>query len=162
MYGLKYFYEERRELIRKVNLLQSQLRVEGESDRNEFTTNEKVPNRFEQNQESDIKSQQITQQHPTITTATPTTEQITPTSNTEEHLPDTKEQLDETTDEFRRNSVRNAFLHAWTGYKTYAWGHDEVRPLTNDVSCDDIMMSLILFSSQETTLEILLQQLLIV
>ncbi|KAG2392956.1 hypothetical protein C9374_009533 [Naegleria lovaniensis] len=40
--------------------------------------------------------------------------------------------MDESTDEFRRNAVKNAFLHAWRGYETYAWGHDEVRPLTND------------------------------
>ncbi|HEX6880608.1 MAG TPA: glycoside hydrolase family 47 protein [Terriglobales bacterium] len=27
-------------------------------------------------------------------------------------------------------SVRQEFLHAWNGYKQYAWGHDELRPLT--------------------------------
>lgn len=26
--------------------------------------------------------------------------------------------------------VRQEFLHAWTGYKQYAWGHDELRPLS--------------------------------
>jgi len=26
--------------------------------------------------------------------------------------------------------VRQDFLHAWDGYKQYAWGHDELRPLT--------------------------------
>lgn len=26
--------------------------------------------------------------------------------------------------------VRQEFLHAWTGYKRYAWGHDELQPLT--------------------------------
>jgi mannosidase alpha-like ER degradation enhancer 2 len=26
--------------------------------------------------------------------------------------------------------VRQEFLHAWHGYKQYAWGHDELRPLT--------------------------------
>ena len=26
--------------------------------------------------------------------------------------------------------VRQEFLHAWDGYKQYAWGHDELRPLT--------------------------------
>ncbi len=26
--------------------------------------------------------------------------------------------------------VREAFLHAWNGYRAYAWGHDELRPLT--------------------------------
>ncbi|MGH9794746.1 MAG: glycoside hydrolase family 47 protein [Candidatus Acidiferrales bacterium] len=26
--------------------------------------------------------------------------------------------------------VRREFLHAWNGYKRYAWGHDELRPLS--------------------------------
>ncbi|HEX7572576.1 MAG TPA: glycoside hydrolase family 47 protein, partial [Bacteroidota bacterium] len=26
--------------------------------------------------------------------------------------------------------VRAEFLHAWHGYKTYAWGHDELKPLS--------------------------------
>ncbi|MEP6708289.1 MAG: glycoside hydrolase family 47 protein [Pyrinomonadaceae bacterium] len=26
--------------------------------------------------------------------------------------------------------VKAEFLHAWTGYKKYAWGHDDLRPLT--------------------------------
>jgi len=26
--------------------------------------------------------------------------------------------------------VRDEFLHAWTGYRQYAWGHDELRPLS--------------------------------
>lgn len=26
--------------------------------------------------------------------------------------------------------VRQEFLHAWNGYKKYAWGHDELRPLS--------------------------------
>lgn len=26
--------------------------------------------------------------------------------------------------------VRSEFLHAWRGYKKYAWGHDDLRPLT--------------------------------
>jgi mannosidase alpha-like ER degradation enhancer 2 len=28
------------------------------------------------------------------------------------------------------NRVRQEFLHAWNGYKTYAWGHDELRPIS--------------------------------
>jgi mannosidase alpha-like ER degradation enhancer 2 len=28
------------------------------------------------------------------------------------------------------NQIREEFLHAWNGYKQYAWGHDEFRPLT--------------------------------
>jgi mannosidase alpha-like ER degradation enhancer 2 len=26
--------------------------------------------------------------------------------------------------------VRAEFLHAWSGYRQYAWGHDELRPLS--------------------------------
>src|SRR5688500_7789376 len=26
--------------------------------------------------------------------------------------------------------VKAEFVHAWTGYKKYAWGHDDLRPLT--------------------------------
>lgn len=28
------------------------------------------------------------------------------------------------------NEVRAEFLHAWRGYKKYAWGHDDLKPLT--------------------------------
>ena len=28
------------------------------------------------------------------------------------------------------NEVRSEFLHAWNGYKKYAWGHDDLRPLS--------------------------------
>jgi glycosyl hydrolase family 47 len=28
--------------------------------------------------------------------------------------------------------VKAEFLHAWNGYKQYAWGHDELRPLSRD------------------------------
>lgn len=30
----------------------------------------------------------------------------------------------------RQEWVKRAFLHAWGGYKSQAWGHDEVKPLT--------------------------------
>ena len=26
--------------------------------------------------------------------------------------------------------VREEFQHAWSGYKKYAWGHDELKPLS--------------------------------
>ncbi|MDQ6652872.1 MAG: glycoside hydrolase family 47 protein, partial [Acidobacteriota bacterium] len=26
--------------------------------------------------------------------------------------------------------VRSEFLHAWRGYKKYAWGHDDLKPLS--------------------------------
>ena len=28
------------------------------------------------------------------------------------------------------SEVRSEFLHAWTGYKKYAWGHDDLKPLS--------------------------------
>ncbi|RIB24404.1 Glycoside Hydrolase Family 47 protein [Gigaspora rosea] len=44
--------------------------------------------------------------------------------------------LDETAEEkhlreSRRDSIKNGFLHAWNGYTRYAWGYDELLPLTN-------------------------------
>jgi mannosidase alpha-like ER degradation enhancer 2 len=30
------------------------------------------------------------------------------------------------------NRVRQEFLHAWNGYKQYAWGHDELKPLSKN------------------------------
>lgn len=32
-------------------------------------------------------------------------------------------------DDDMAGKVRQEFLHAWNGYKQYAWGHDELRPL---------------------------------
>ena len=34
------------------------------------------------------------------------------------------------TDAEMADRVRQEFLHAWEGYKKYAWGHDELRPLS--------------------------------
>lgn len=34
----------------------------------------------------------------------------------------------------RQDWVKRAFLHAWGGYKSKAWGHDEVRPVTGHSS----------------------------
>src|SRR2546423_3674652 len=31
--------------------------------------------------------------------------------------------------------VRTEFLHAWSGYKKYCWGHDDLKPLTK--TCHD-------------------------
>ncbi len=28
------------------------------------------------------------------------------------------------------NQVKSEFLHAWSGYKKYAWGHDDLKPLS--------------------------------
>ncbi|CAO3667608.1 unnamed protein product [Umbelopsis ramanniana] len=33
--------------------------------------------------------------------------------------------------EYRQQAVKNAFNHTWTGYKKYAFKHDEVKPNTN-------------------------------
>src|SRR5437899_2478074 len=30
----------------------------------------------------------------------------------------------------RAREVRTEFLHAWNGYKKYAWGHDDLKPLS--------------------------------
>ncbi|KAJ2886711.1 hypothetical protein FB639_001526 [Coemansia asiatica] len=35
------------------------------------------------------------------------------------------------TDKERREAVRSAMQHAWEGYRQYAFGHDELRPVTN-------------------------------
>src|SRR6478672_7463356 len=32
-------------------------------------------------------------------------------------------------------SVKSEFLHAWTGYKKYCWGHDDLRPISR--TCRD-------------------------
>ena len=37
---------------------------------------------------------------------------------------------DSTTDTEMAERVRQEFLHAWTGYKQYAWGHDALKPLS--------------------------------
>ena len=29
------------------------------------------------------------------------------------------------------NHVRREYLHAWNGYRKYAWGHDELKPLSH-------------------------------
>jgi mannosyl-oligosaccharide alpha-1,2-mannosidase len=33
--------------------------------------------------------------------------------------------------ELRKEAVKEAFVHTWKGYKKFAWGKDELRPLTN-------------------------------
>lgn len=37
---------------------------------------------------------------------------------------------DDRTDAEMADRVRQEFLHAWTGYKRYAWGHDALKPLS--------------------------------
>jgi mannosyl-oligosaccharide alpha-1,2-mannosidase len=31
----------------------------------------------------------------------------------------------------RAEMVKDAFMHAWGGYSSYAYGHDELQPITN-------------------------------
>ncbi|CAG8758532.1 8378_t:CDS:1, partial [Acaulospora morrowiae] len=31
----------------------------------------------------------------------------------------------------RAESIKKAFLHSYNGYRKYAWGHDELRPVSN-------------------------------
>lgn len=31
---------------------------------------------------------------------------------------------------FKQEAVVGAFKHAWKGYRTYAWGHDHLKPIT--------------------------------
>lgn len=38
---------------------------------------------------------------------------------------------DATTDEYRATMVKEAFQHAWRGYSRFAYGHDELQPMTN-------------------------------
>lgn len=34
----------------------------------------------------------------------------------------------------RQEAVRDAFRHAWKGYREHAWGHDELRPVSKSYS----------------------------
>src|SRR5262245_18420207 len=36
----------------------------------------------------------------------------------------------QTSDAATANQVKQEFLHAWNSYKQYAWGHDELKPLS--------------------------------
>lgn len=33
--------------------------------------------------------------------------------------------------DYRADMIKDAFKHAWNGYTTFAYGHDELRPITN-------------------------------
>lgn len=46
-------------------------------------------------------------------------------------LPHTTRQL---TSDYRADEVKAAFKHAWAGYSKYAYGHDELLPVTNSFS----------------------------
>src|SRR5512140_3251059 len=47
-------------------------------------------------------------------------------------LPQTAYPQADTSSAALADSIRGEFLHAWNGYKTHAWGHDVLRPLTHD------------------------------
>jgi mannosidase alpha-like ER degradation enhancer 2 len=68
--------------------------------------------------------------------------------------------------------VRSEFLHAWNGYKTYAWGHDDLNPLSKSyhdwyeqsllmtpVDALDTMILMGLKSEADTTREYIVQHL---
>jgi mannosidase alpha-like ER degradation enhancer 2 len=70
------------------------------------------------------------------------------------------------------SEVKAEFLHAWNGYKKYAWGHDDLRPLTKGyhdwyaqpllmtpVDALDTMILMGLKDEAETTKEFILDQL---
>lgn len=42
-------------------------------------------------------------------------------------LAQSKEKIDKT---LQAERVKREFMHAWNGYKKYAWGHDDLKPLT--------------------------------
>lgn len=56
--------------------------------------------------------------------------------SSDEHLPGVKlmdkdlVKLDPLSDE-RREKVKEAMLHAWNSYVTYAWGQDELQVVTS-------------------------------
>lgn len=35
---------------------------------------------------------------------------------------------------YETESIKRAFMHAYTGYETYAWKHDELLPVSNSSS----------------------------
>ncbi|XP_029685469.1 mannosidase, alpha, class 1B, member 1b isoform X2 [Takifugu rubripes] len=37
----------------------------------------------------------------------------------------------------RQEAVRDAFRHAWKGYKAFAWGHDELQPLSKSYKFEE-------------------------
>ena len=53
----------------------------------------------------------------------------------------------------KRDHVRGMMIHAWTGYETYAWGFDELRPVTkskNDRHGHDIQMGTTIIDGMDT------------
>ena len=57
----------------------------------------------------------------------------------------------------RQKEVVDAFLHAWKGYQTYAWGHDHLRPISKDGQ-SSFGLGLTLIDSLDTMLMMNLQE----
>lgn len=49
----------------------------------------------------------------------------------------------------RQEKVVEAFLHAWTNYKTYAWGHDHLKPISKTFE-DGFHLGLTIIDSLDT------------
>lgn len=49
----------------------------------------------------------------------------------------------------RQEAVVNAFKHSWTGYKKYAWGHDNLKPIS-ETSNDWFGLGLTIIDSLDT------------
>ena len=41
----------------------------------------------------------------------------------------------------RQKAVVDAFKHAWKGYKTYAWGHDHLRPISKGTTVYNVQIN---------------------
>jgi ER degradation enhancer, mannosidase alpha-like 2 len=54
----------------------------------------------------------------------------TPGTPATQNLPPTPQDDGARTPEALAEQVKQEFLHAWNGYKQYAWGHDELKPLS--------------------------------
>lgn len=49
----------------------------------------------------------------------------------------------------KQEAVVNAFKHSWNGYKKYAWGHDNLKPISES-SHDWFGLGLTLIDSLDT------------
>lgn len=47
----------------------------------------------------------------------------------------------------RQKLVKAAFLHAWEGYKMFAWGHDELKPVSKQPN-DNFNVSVLRFGTR--------------
>jgi hypothetical protein len=54
----------------------------------------------------------------------------------------------------KRDAIKSAFLFGWGGYERFAFGHDELRPITNDVCISKLLTNSIVIILE--ALEVLL------